>query len=218
MFAVPGQHDLPYHRLDLIKRSAFWTLVSAGKVTLLSPLGLRIGKLKAFGFGWDEPIKFVPQLQDDGPDFSLAVVHAFVWCRSENGYPGVGNESHVRRFKSLLSGYSFAVFGDNHKGFLVDGLLNCGTFFRRTAAEVDYRPRVGVLYSSGKVKLHYLDTDKDKMEVPSSFEAEPGADFDSFMGQLASLEADPLDFREALRKELRKHPESVGEIVQEAFA
>jgi hypothetical protein len=29
MFAVPGQHDLPYHRMEDLMKSSFWTLVEA---------------------------------------------------------------------------------------------------------------------------------------------------------------------------------------------
>ena len=39
MYAIPGQHDLPQHRLDDVRKSAYWTMVEAGVIENL-PLGL----------------------------------------------------------------------------------------------------------------------------------------------------------------------------------
>jgi hypothetical protein len=204
VFAIPGQHDLPNHRLDEIHRSAFWTLIRSGKVQMLKPgYESRIGRLALHGFPWGVPVK--PKVELSSGVVHLAVVHAYIW-KAGCSYPGADEEQHAVKYQAKLKGFSAAVFGDNHKGFMIgDRLMNCGTLLRRKSDEKDYRPQVGLLYDDGHIEPHFLDTSADRfLEEPSAkvVGEESDADVSSFLDHLKRLKADPLNFREAVTRAL----------------
>ncbi len=209
IFCVPGQHDLPLHNHGDIKKSAYWTLVEAGRIhDILSYEGHSIGansNLMLHGFSWEEPVK--PLKEKDPSYFHLAVVHEYISMRNHD-FPGCPKESRVRAFTKKLKGYDAAVFGDNHKGFLAKAgdvpVLNCGGFMRRTSDQVDYEPQVGILYRSGKIKLHKLDTAGDLLEVTNTPKTKEDMELEEFLIELRQLESSILDFKGAMKEVLLK--------------
>lgn len=164
MYAIPGQHDLPYHRLDNIKKSAYWTLVEAGVIQNIEyGKPLKIENMTLHGFPWGKELHDCPEPQSTwGPH--VAVVHKYLWSRKLNtGHVQAQEADLVNRTLKKLKGYDSYVVGDNHKGFLWEGfLLNCGTFFRRKIDEQDYKPGFGVLHFDGSITREYFDTSEDK--------------------------------------------------------
>lgn len=224
-YAVPGQHDLPDHRYEDIERSAYWTLVEAGKVTNLEP-GEPFVVSDGFvlhGFPWGHPVKPV------GKDYSapgwvdLAVVHAYIW-KTGCSYPGAPATARLGAFRKKLEGYTAAVFGDNHKGFLVHGdpcpVLNAGGFMRRKVDEIEYEPKVGLLYSNGTIERVALETVGEKfIDLTQAAElVEKVLDMSEFIGGLRRLGGtDALDFVGALKRFLDDNgiSESVRKIILE---
>jgi len=214
MYAIPGQHDLPFHRMDFIEKSAYWTLVMADKIQQLTPAGIDFGPFCFYGFGWNQEI--------GPPDYNydkkhIAVVHSFIWT-GDYGYQGAPEEARVKYFRKKLEGYSAAVFGDNHKGFLTEKephILNCGTLFRRKSDEIDYRPSVGVLYASGRIVRHELDISGECMErVAEEVVQSKVVDFGEFLDRLGSLSSDPLNFVEVLERAMEQSPEGVRNVLR----
>lgn len=206
MYAVPGQHDLPYHRLDDIHRSAYWTLVEANKIHHLvyrkmEPLNGMI--LNGFPWGCDIHPPLIP---DPLEGINVAVIHSYVWTK-RCSYPGATPCGHLHKWRHRLSDYRVAVFGDNHKGFLSSDdattIINCGGFMRRNADQIDYQPRVGIIWSDGTVTRERLDVSEDvTLGAAASAEVlgKHVMDLEELFGEIASLRASTLDFREALRK------------------
>jgi hypothetical protein len=206
-WAVPGQHDLPNHRYEDIRRSAYWTLVQAGKIVNLKPgepTTINDGLL-AYGFPWGATIT-PPSFGPQGCTH-LAVVHAFIWT-GKHTYEGAPQERHLTGYTDLLRGYDAAVFGDNHKGFLAHTaggttVLNNGGFMRRTIAEVAYTPQVGILRAGGEITRYELDTTDDKfIDVREAAEVvERAYDMGELVAELAALGAtEGLQFTEALKR------------------
>jgi hypothetical protein len=219
LWAIPGQHDLPLHRADLIKKSAFWTLVMAGKISLLSKWGsIPNAGIKVYGFGWGEKIT-PPDFSDRFVGIRLAAVHSFIWTE-DYGYPGVSDDSNLRHFRTQLKGYyDAAVFGDNHKGFLAAKILNAGTLFRRKSDEINYRPSVGILRASGKIEWYVLDISGEVMEsVVESEGSSPSADFGDFISGLSNLTSDPLSFLEVMQRSMRQCPGGIRKVLEEVMA
>jgi hypothetical protein len=175
MYAVPGQHDLPNHRYDLMHKSAYWTLVQAGVLTDI-PAETRTfepieGGLWIYGFPWGYEIEPVKKVDDV---IYLAVAHKYVWKDSKTSYVGAPKENRVEKLANQLAGFDCSVFGDNHIGFSCEietptgnhHLLNCGTFFRRKIDEIDYKPHVGLLHEDGSISLHFMDVTQDKFVHP----------------------------------------------------
>ena len=218
MYAVPGQHDLPNHSYEQIKRSAYWTLVEAGKVFDLKAgtcRAIRGAQLLSFPFGF-----LVTTLRDGKhtDEIYMAVVHGYCWVEGKQHF-GAGMSGHVSGWNT--EGYDLAIFGDNHCGFQHGKIFNCGTLMRRKIDEINYRPQVGIVMSDGMVEPRYLDTSEDVfIEVP-----EHGSQkvelirAEKFLAELRTLDPDSLDFKDAVRFYLASHSASkeVAEIVLSAI-
>lgn len=237
-YAVPGQHDLPHHAHEEIHRSAYWTLVAAEHIVNLPPGEpftdpLWFEEPVVYGFPWGWPLKpLVPMVDDYGRPtpaegvLKVAVVHEFVWIRGM-GYPGAPKEGAIQGTRTAWKGYNTIAFGDNHKGFITQTtggpwVCNCGTFMRRTADEVDYRPGVGLVHADGSVTRHYLcTTELDEFTVYTDSEERVADHLDmaAFMEGLRDLEAgDALNFEAALDRFIRDNgvPERVARVILEA--
>jgi hypothetical protein len=203
--AIPGQHDLPLHNYSDIGKSGYWTLYKAGIIDHLDEVILNRG-VAIYPFPWGYPIvpRHKVQLpgkdQADDPDFvHLAVCHQYIWTQNHK-YPGAPEQQRVPKVLPLLKGYDAAVFGDNHKGFICNQIINCGTFIRRKRDEIDYKPMVGLLTQDGSIHRHYLNTKKDRFaDVDQLIQrAQDDYDADEFINELITLGKSGLDFRDAM--------------------
>ena len=214
MYGVPGQHDLPFHRYSDVKSSAYWTLVEAGVIENVAQM-IEPGKpiwagplvLHGFPFGFD-----VKPWTKKTRRLSVAVIHSYI-STDQCSHPGAPKMSRVKAWDLRLRGYATAVFGDNHLGFHDEKagdceVYNCGALIRRATDQRGYTPAVGLLHEDGHVEPHFLDVSKDKwideqpLEDGQSEEAPGLADF---IGELRSLDAVSLDFKEAVERFLRNN-------------
>jgi hypothetical protein len=206
MYAIPGQHDLPYHRLQDIHRSAFWTLVEANKVHYLAHRKAEpLEGLILHGFPWGCEIH-PPLVPMPLGGFNVAVIHAYVWTK-RCSYPGANSKVHLHRWRLALAGFRLGIFGDNHMGFLSSDdkttVLNCGGFMRRNADQALYQPKVSLIWSDGTVTREPLDVSEDKTLNAKQVAERVGdsiMDLSEFFGEMASLRSSSLDFAEALKQ------------------
>lgn len=212
MYAVPGQHDLPYHRYQDIEKSSFWTLVLLNKIKLLTRIPTQHGFLRMFGFGWGKHIHPVPR--SDSLSIDLCVAHQYVWWK-QHKYPDAPGEANLSRLSETLKGYDAAVFGDNHKGFLSRvgdcSVLNSGGFLIMKSDEIDYQPCVGILYSDGRIEREKLDTSKDIYFVQEKQPA--NLDRAVFSDALENVVPCEFDFMQRLDNRLKK-PDITEEVRQ----
>lgn len=198
-FTIPGQHDLPFHSMTDIKKSAYWTLVQGGIIyDLTAYTSHSVGNLTVYPFGWSKEVLPTPDLTET---IRVALIHKYVW-RQDACYPNAPEDSHITAMRRKLEGYRIAIFGDNHKGFLSeqeDGctICNCGSFILRNSDEYDYRPCVSLIYSDGTVKRKPLDTSKDFSLLVT--EKQPEMNAEEFIQLLQEMNTEDLfDFRETL--------------------
>lgn len=214
LICVPGQHDLPNHEMGAMHRSAYGVLVEANKIRCASTHRREevparscfyIGShWRVYGFGWNEEI--TPPPSKEGHERCLALVHKYIW-KVGHTHPGASEASHVGTVMKSLKHYDVAAFGDNHSGFylpLKSGtkVLNCGVFIRRKADELDYKPRVGILYENGHVEIHHLNTKGDKFRTAKELAKAMEVDVSAFVEQLETMKEHGLDFRESVRRGL----------------
>jgi hypothetical protein len=214
MYTIPGQHDLPYHSQALIERSAYWTLVRAGRITHLADEEqiTHAGRpdLVLHTFPWGTPLWPLTGKKQKNKIY-VAVVHKYCWIFG-SCYPGAPPEGVGSVSQKKLQGYDVAVFGDNHQGFLVKSLskpviFNCGGFMRRKSDERDYRPQVGILKSDGLVTPLILSDAGDVFGGVASWAEITGATLGltQFVGELEQLsEQQQLSFLEALKRYMQK--------------
>jgi hypothetical protein len=186
VYAVPGQHDLVHHRLADLRKSAFWTLAEAGRLTYLRPgEPLVVDQLLLWGFPWGYPVRPCPK--PHSLCLNVAVVHAYAWTK-RTGFPGAREEKRAKAYFPKLQGYDLAVFGDNHIPFRAGSLFNCGALYGKRTDERAYRPSVGLLYADGTVARHYLDVSKDQWAPPAVCDwLEKHPDFARFVGAVNEL-------------------------------
>lgn len=215
MICVPGQHDLPLHRIDLMHRSGYGVLVEAGKIKDISSGHVHVSDtFKVHGFGWEEPLKPVAE---ERSFLQMALIHRYCWT-TNHSYPGAPEENHALAFKKQLKGYDVALFGDNHEGFMIETpkdlvIFNCGGFIRRKSDEIDYKPQVGIIYSDGSVMPHFLDTSIDQFQPDVEKRQEVPVNLKAFLDTLENLGEQALDFREAVMQHLSEVDEKTGQII-----
>ena len=176
IYAIPGNHDLPNHSLEQISRSILWTISKPDfciKVITdrfcVEQIGVRVS---FFPYGQE-----VVPLQHKKHDLviDVALIHSYIWTKT-TGHKFADEKSRYKAWEERLSGYDWAVFGDNHKSFTLSPegkckIFNCGAFQRCLADEVDHEPSVGLLHSNGEMTRHYLDTSSDKFLTKEQTEA-----------------------------------------------
>lgn len=235
MIAIPGQHDLPYHSLDLMHKSGYGVLALSEKIKDISGRqyyhrmpGSK--DLQITGVAWGQS---VPSLAETGNCIGclqILLIHQFCWI-PEKGYPGAPAKSNLISIARNLSNYSTAIFGDNHKGFtaVVDRewgdmklnchVMNCGTFIRRKSDEKQYKPSIGLIFSDGTIKKHELITKDQFHPNIGPVEERAEKDFADFMGKLEKLGEQGLDFRQSVTHHVRtgKIPRVVIDIILSAL-
>ena len=230
-FAIPGQHDLPYHRYEDKTKSPYWTLVRAGVLEDLPPGQLRMfntksGKLvNLYGFPWGSKVTRPERAEQT---LKVAVIHSYVWNDASTAYENAPFEANVRRWGDRLHGYDVAVFGDNHKGFartlLADGhdgpkinVLNNGHFIPRVRGEG--LGSVGIVYENGGVeRIPLADVDAQWEEEDKIFR--PDDDFTSeeleqLMRVLRKSTAAKVDFANILLRSLSDS--AVGKLARDVI-
>jgi len=202
LHAIPGNHDLPSHRMESKHRSAYETLVRANKINEAGETCwsfLQAGKaIRVFGTVYGG---CVPDAAPEG--LNILLTHEYCWIPGAE-YHNAPEAAELGTSVPSWEDYDVVVVGDNHQGFqrrLDNGpmVFNCGTLMRRKSNEADYKPHVGLIHASGKVVPHYLDTSQDVLSVlePIS-QAEWDSDVLGFVKNLMDLTTVTLSFRDTL--------------------
>ncbi len=213
VYIVPGQHDLRHHNLDSIWESALGVLVEAGRVFPLPKGGWRIYSpdLTLHGFPWGVEIIPCPERHELDNTLHVAVVHKYVWWK-EHYYQGADKADRVDRgLLKQARRYDVIIVGDNHRPFdyFKEGfpkVFNCGPILVRKADEMDLKPSVGMLWSDGRVDRVFLDCSQDRFIEDVSLEGNHlrGEELERLIEDLKGASDDPLDFKDALRRALKK--------------
>lgn len=215
MYAIPGQHDLPYHNMLDIKRSAFWTLVEAGVILPAWPRCCATPKLTLHGFPWGRELE---SCRPEGlSGFHVAVVHKYVWTKVAGAYPGASVDGHFKSVLRRMTGYDAIVIGDNHVSwqYKKSGMLNPGSLMRRTVGQVSHQPLVGLMDDMGSIDTHFLDVDEDVFAAPEEM---PDQSISSeFVEELKTLVSESLDFEAAVRRYAETVDKPVRQVLLEAI-
>lgn len=202
MYCVPGQHDLPHHNLEDIRKTAYATLVKAGVITnIVEPVVIAGSRIVAYGAPWGRSIPSPEPIKG-----KLQVLVAHMYCHKNGfGFPGAPKEQNVTVLSHDTNCFDAAVFGDNHKGFLYkERILNHGTFYRRKMDEVNYQPQVGLLFRDGTIQRIPMATAAEDKFIDANETVElmeKAADMTAFLSDLSSLsqlDKKALDFMDSI--------------------
>jgi len=203
-YAIPGQHDLRDHSYEDIEKTAYWTLVKAGRVHNVEPgKPIDVGSVTLHGFPWGS--KLLPTIGSKGR-FNIAMVHKYVWDGHAK-FAGAGAEDHVLPLLQTMTGYDMILTGDNHKQFEVNGqegtlLVNCGCALPRKTDERNFKPRMVLLFKDGSVRYIKLDQSKVKWvdHTESLKNLEEVIDIEPLLDKLGKLASKGIDYLKILRK------------------
>lgn len=205
VYAIPGQHDLPYHRLDMINQSSFWTLVQADSIHYLAPnkpVTITSGNrynVMFYGFPWGTKITPVSK---NRVVYQIAVVHKYIWHTPESGHARAEAASNVSKMPGAIGTYDAAAFGDNHHGFVYNNVINCGTLIRQKSDELRLWPHVGIFYSDGTLESHRLDCSGDKWELEDKKAAAKTPEQEEFAEVMHEAEEIILDFASVMKQRM----------------
>jgi hypothetical protein len=205
MISIPGQHDLPFHSIENVRKSAWQTLVEAGLIVDVSTEAYVDSKFQVVGFPFGKPLQ--PMRWKSGL-FTISLIHKYVWTK-KHSYPNPPPSGNASVVKRKMKGYNIIISGDNHTPFCVRGrnptLFNCGTLMRRKSDEKDYKPRVGLIFEDGTVQSRRLDISND-IFVPTAKQAElkENIELEDFLNGLSDLERSSIDFAESVHRAMQR--------------
>ena len=141
LIAIPGQHDLPQHNLDLIEKSGFGTLLQGNKVKtdFWNSRSLRLNGYEIytvpFGIGIPKP-----KYQNN----NILIIHQLTWQKEP--WPGADPKGNASVLLKQNPDFDLIITGDNHQAFTEERegrlLINPGSMLRKTADQIDFKPRV----------------------------------------------------------------------------
>ncbi len=158
IICIPGQHDLPNHRIDMFEKSGIGVLYAAGAIKLIGMTEKedRIhSNLTIIPFPYGHGIShFKIEVRN-----LIAMAHQMIL---ENApiFPGQEAPKGNQLIKQFPE-YSLIISGDNHHPFTVEyqgrWLVNPGSLMRNTTDQEDHRPRVYLWYAeSNEIEPIYL--------------------------------------------------------------
>lgn len=195
MRSIAGQHDLPNHSIEEVRKSAYVTLIHTNTIWDISERdeGMEGGWR---GFAWgQEPTRTNKSF------YGVSLIHKYVWIPgcSYPDAPEAGSAKVIaKQYDSEL-----VVCGDNHIPFYddVNNVFNCGGFYRRNKDQINHVPQVGLVYDDFKVVSYLMDVSADKfIEERESLEITHVNDnIQQFVKELQGLDNTSVDYREAVR-------------------
>jgi len=216
IFAIPGQHDLINHRLDLWDSSAIGVLQAAKVITLLGfdnfPSSLEFNNFWLHGFPYGVGVQNIKELDSLKPH--IAMTHEMI-IEKVDLFP---NQNAIKGNQILKKhcGFSIVHSGDNHNAFTVEykgrWLVNPGSLMRTTTDQVDHKPRVYLWYSeTNEIKPVYLPIEqgvisRTHIEVAKDRENRNQA----FIQRVNSLEGVEIDYEDNLAIYFKKYKTEIA--------
>ena len=174
ILVVPGQHDLPHHRLDMIHESGIGVLhedctinVITGYKGYVWPDSLN-PSFYISSFPWGSSIENIERKEG----LSIAVAHQLV-IENNLEWPGqVANKATDLLKKNF--NYDLILTGDNHNPFICEYegrlLVNPGSMCRMKSNQKDHKPRVYLWYDNNTVQPIYLPIENNVINISSNKE------------------------------------------------
>jgi len=227
MYCAPGNHDLPYHRMADIDRSAFWVMLQGGVINQYcgTSYAKQMGNhcaIEIYGYGETEPCQ-----KTEEPYPTIQIHHRMVFQKGKPPFPGCKGITS----KELLEQNPHAqliLTGDNHQQFvtLVNGrtLINPGSLTRQTSDQRDFVPAVYLVEflpsTTRTLKWEHIPVpiEKDVFKEPKETPKAEGSAFVEYLqGNTAHLRR--LNFREQMERFLDANPvkKEVRELIMEAL-
>jgi len=227
ILTIPGQHDLPNHRVELFNTSGLGVLNAAGAIKILGVIANEHEEsltgthfcpknvtdkynfhitpfpygLKINDIGWGSKYK-----KPDMP--MIAITHEMI-IENKDLYP---DQNAIKGHEILKKypEYDLILSGDNHNPFVSEYkgrlLVNPGSIMRSAAAQENHKPRVYLWYAgTNEVECVYLPITEGVISREHIKEVDDRADrYNSYIEKMKEeIELD-LSFEDNMEKYLKK--------------
>lgn len=210
MIAIPGQHDLPWHRIDHISKSAINVIHKAGRAKVLDGTGsAHIDHSRTIIDGFPFGAQLEPKSHNSKGKAKIALCHVMTWTKKKP-FPHAQADSATQLLRKL-SGYKMVLTGDNHEAFVVEVkgrlLINPGSMMQMTASQADHKPRVYLWKAEDNdleevfLPIHKNAVTREHIEVVE----ERDKRIDAFVDRLHKEYEVGLSFEENLEEHLREN-------------
>jgi len=211
LYPIPGQHDLPYHRLDRWKDGGLGVLSAAGAINISSDWYFTYqNKFAAHCFPYGKALGHPSEMHTISKSKrNIAIAHQMV-VKKEKIWPGQAAPQALSLLKKFPE-YDLILTGDNHQTFVQEYrgrvLINPGSLMRMTADQESHRPCVFLWQTdNNKVKQIFLPIeenviDRDYIDITR----ERDKRIDAFVSHLKSDYEIELSFEKNMKKHLQSN-------------
>lgn len=206
IICIPGQHDLPEHRLEYWQKSGCGVLHEAGAIKMLSEPILYHNIFRLFPFGYGSEIKHIKK--NDFKRF-IAMTHQMV-IENKPLWPDQKAPKGHELLKKFPE-YDLILSGDNHNPFVAKYenriLVNPGSMMRMTAAQINYKPKVYKWYAdTNEVETIYLPIEKNAVSrIHIEAEQERDKRMEVFVNRISDDIEIGLSFEQNLKEYFNKN-------------
>lgn len=211
---IPGQHDLPSHRIENIKKSGIGVLHAAGAIQIINePTSFLSGsghEFVIFPFPYGMPME-APQEPVRCP--LIAMTHQMV-INKKTLWPGQEGFEYGNQLLKKFKSFDVILSGDNHQSFdnELDGrfLVNPGSMMRMTLDQKEHEPAVYLWDGTNKkiqrvllpIEADVIDERYEEKNLQSELQRKRLESFISKVRQDVEIE---LSFEDNLKKYFKKH-------------
>ncbi len=219
---IAGNHDLPYHKLELLSRTPLNVLYRASRV-LLPPYRFkhsdgRLIALRGYPYGTS-----LGEYKGRKCYRHIALCHVMTYNKFKP-FKGCTSDNASQVIKKL-KGYDLIVTGDNHIPFTKKVgnqlLVNPGSLLPTKADQIDHKPRVYLWNAeSNTVVKKYLPIEIHMTRKHIEAKQQDSHRIEAFVKKLKKNKNITLDYKENLKRTISKNKvrESVKEIIWKAVS
>ena len=162
IYATLGQHDVPYHEVDILK-SPMYSLLASGAISTAMESGVhRRGDGTVIHFcGWEKAVE-----PPSGAGFHVFLGHVSVF---ENQIPFYwkGEGYTPKTLKEKYPGYDLYLCGDIHIPFVQGNVIVSGSMMRQSIDQINYRPRCYLIETETmEITPLYYEIEDNVFNVP----------------------------------------------------
>jgi predicted phosphodiesterase len=203
-YILPGNHDLPYHSLEHLNNSSLGILELSEKI-------------------------YVPEIEldtmheiDSVGKIKIGMIHSLIHRDTPLIVDG---KTISTKAKTILKKYpecDVIISGDNHESFIVEHegriLINPGSMMRMTAAQIEHRPSMTLLYDDLSYEVIYFPIEKgviDRTHIDKKHNYDER--MEKFINKITDREKISISYEENLYNYMRanKVRKPVEEIILE---
>lgn len=188
-FIIPGNHDLPYHNLDNLNNSSLGILNLSKQINVLSQ---ELDSMFSFN------IKGI----------KIGMIHSLIHRDNPLKVEGKTISTKAKTLLKKHPDLDVIISGDNHESFIAEHegrlLINPGSMMRMTAAQIDHKPSMVLLYDDLSYEIIYFPIEKGVIDR-SHIEKKDNYDMrmDKFIKKISDKEKISVSFEENLYNYMR---------------